>query len=167
MLQSKNHFISFIPIIIGILAGFTVYYIPLPIISIKRVEFLLNTIITTSTTISGFILAAIAILAGASDTRIIVTIHQNSAHKELKWHCSTSLLLGLIQIIFFAGLGAITGENEPFSNLQVSIGSGLLIGYFASITLTCGYLVSIISFINDTCPQIDENPSTPSGEFRP
>lgn len=154
------------PPVIGLVVGLIVFVSPLPMITIHRYEFLLNTIISTSATISGFILASVTILVGAPNSQIMKAIKKNGAHRELRWRYLESLILGLIQILFFTILGAVTDNVNSLPNWLIALSTGLLVSYICSVVSTCYYLLSIIGLINEPAPTVTQEPSTPPGKFR-
>ncbi len=132
----KSFLAILIPPVIGLIVGLIVFYSKLPLITIHRYEFLLNTIISTSATVSGFILASVTILVGAPNSQIVKEINKNGVHKELKWRYSESLILGLVQILFFTILGATTDNVNLLPNWLIAFGSGLLVAGICSVVCT-------------------------------
>lgn len=167
-MKAKLHVavIVLIPVILGILSGLAVSRIKITSLEFPRLEFLLNTIISCSATIFGFILASVTILVGATSSEIMKRIRKYGALPELRWRYTEALILGLVVIFFFTFLGAAVDESNCVSNLYLSLSAGLLVAYVCSVISTCYYLLSIIGLINDEAPTVDNTPSVPSGEFR-
>lgn len=167
-MKAKLHIgvVVLIPVILGILSGLVVSRIKITSLEFPRLEFLLNTIISCSATISGFILASVTILVGATSSEIMKKIRKNGALPELRWRYTEALILGLVVILFFSFLGAIVDDTDCVEKIYLSLSAGLLVAYVCSVISTCYYLLSIIGLINEEAPTIDKIPSTPSGEYR-
>lgn len=167
-MKVKRHIVFTVltPIALGILAGLAVFLVKVPARSLPRLEFLLDTIISCSATISGFILASVTILVGATSSEIMKKIRKHGALPELRWRYTEALILGLIVIFFFTYLGAIIDDSNYVSSMYLSLSAGLLVSYICSVISTCYYLLSIIGLINEETPTVNETPSVPKGKFR-
>ena len=167
-MKAKLHIgvVVLIPIILGLLSGFVVSRTKITSLEFPRLEFLLNTIISCSATISGFILASVTILVGATSSEIMKRIRKHGALPELRWRYTEALILGLVVIFFFTFLGAIVDDTDCVEKIYLSLSTGLLVSYVCSVISTCYYLLSIIGLINEEAPTIDKIPSTPSGKYR-
>lgn len=167
-MKAKLHIgvVVLIPIILGILSGFIVSRTKITSIEFPRLEFLLSTIISCSATISGFILASVTILVGATSSEIMKKIRKNGALPELRWRYTEALILGLLVIFFFTFLGAIVDDTDCVEKIYLSLSTGLLVSYVCSVISTCYYLLSIIGLINEDGPTVDKAPSVPGGKFR-
>lgn len=130
-----------------------------------RLEFLLDTIISCSTTISGFILAAVAILVGASSSQIMQDITQK-ALPELRWRYSETLILGLVVMVYFSCMGVFTNKCNCVNKLPLSLSAGLLVAYIYSVVITCYFLLAIVGKINERKAVVQGEPSSPEGDFR-
>ena len=167
-MKAKLHVgaVVLIPVILGILSGLVVSRIKITSIEFPRLEFLLHTIISCSATISGFILASVTILVGATSSEIMKKIRKKGALPELRWRYTEALILGLVVIFFFTFLGAIVDDTDCVEKIYLSLSTGLLVAYVCSVISTCYYLLSIIGLINEETPTVDNTPSVPTGEFR-
>lgn len=167
-MKNKVHILIavLIPLVIGFFVGIALFLVKVPSLIIPRLEFLLNTIISCSATISGFILASVTILVGATSSEIMKEIKKHGAHKELRWRYTETLILGLVVIIYFSVLGAITGKCNCVNNVLISISAGILISYCCSVISTCYYLLSIIGLISEDKQSPNNTPSVPNGQFR-
>lgn len=156
-----------IPILFAVVVGCIIRSMDITTVAFERFEFLLNTIITTSATVSGFILASVTILVGATSSAIMNNIRDNGGLQELRWRYTEALILGLIVIIYFTFLGAIVDANNNSMTIEfLSLSAGLLVGYLSSVVLTCYYLLSIIGKLYYEAPVEDSVPSSPPGPFR-
>ena len=155
-----------IPLLLGVITGISLILLKVPSITLSRLEFLLNTIISCSATISGFILASVTILVGAVNSEIMNEIRKKGALPELQWRYTEALVLGLLVIIYFAFLGATVDTSNTIESMHVAISASLLIAYISSVVITCYYLLSVIGLINDGKSLTTQEPSIPSGEFR-
>lgn len=151
---------------LGIASGFITYFSLNSEIVIPRLEFVLTSIISSSATISGFVLASVTILVGASNKPIMVQIRKAGALKELKLRYTITLILGLIVIIYFTLAGLYVSEDDKVPIVGISISVGIIVMYIASIISTSYYLLSIIGLLNEETISIQDTPSVPSGEFR-
>ena len=74
---------------------------------IERLEFLLDAMITSTTTCSGFILTSVSILIGLSNTPLMKKINSTRASKELQYRYKENLLVGLALIIVNIGVQGV------------------------------------------------------------
>lgn len=156
-----------IPVALAIVVLFVVKNLNIYSISFCRFEFLLNTIISTSATISGFILAAVTILVGSTTSAIMVDIRKKGGIQELCWRYTESLILGLVVIVYFTFLGAVVeSKNNSITVNYLSYSAALLVGYLSSVISTCYYLLSIIGKIYYGDSEKNQDPSSPKGNFR-
>lgn len=162
----RNIVIIACPLVLGFLSALiSHHFITTPMV-LLRLEFLLDTIISSSATISGFILASVTILVGATTSKIMQDIKNNLALPELRWRYSETLILGLIVMVYFTYLGISIGENNEIGRTNLVISIGMLTAYLFSVITTCYYLLSIIGKINDDPPISEGAPSSPEGDFR-
>ena len=132
-----------------------------------RFEFLLNSIIASATTISGFILAAVTILVGSTSSAIMTDIRKEGGLQELRWRYTETLTLALVVIVFFTVLGTIVeSETNSMTAPWLSFSAGLLVAYLSSTISTCYYLLAIIGRLYYEAPEEDDTPSSPKGPFR-
>lgn len=156
-----------IPVALAIVVLLVVKNLNIYSISFCRFEFLLNTIISTSATISGFILAAVTILVGSTTSAIMVDIRKKGGIQELCWRYTESLILGLVVIMYFTFLGAVVeSKNNSITVNYLSYSAALLVGYLSSVISTCYYLLSIIGKIYYGGSEKKQGPSSPKGNFR-
>lgn len=136
-------------------------------IKIQRIEFVLNAIITCSSTLVGFMLTSLSIIFGLVNTALLKTIYKTNARYELNIRYVETMLIGLLLIIICIMTGAITSSDliVPFWPLILTI--------FFSILFLTGFvcnginLVKIIMYAPTTDEQFKNNmPSTPKGKFR-
>lgn len=162
----KNILVIARPLMLGIVGGVIIWHVVKTSITIPRLEFLLDTIISSSATISGFILASVTILVGATSSKIMREIKSKLALPELRWRYSEALILGLMIMIYFTCLGVLIDNTNEISRAYLSISTALLLSYFYSVVATCYYLLSIIGKINEDPAVIEEGVSSPDGEYR-
>lgn len=165
--MKKNSIVAVsIPVILGCVTHFVIGRLGITDVTFPRFEFLLNSIITSATTISGFILAAVTILVGATSSAIMKKIRNEGGLQELRWRYTETLILALIVIVFFTILGGIVDETNVMTLPWVSISAGLIVAYLSSTISTCYYLLAIIGRMYYDAPEIDDTPSSPEGPFR-
>ena len=157
---------TIVHVALGILTGLAIYISNIGNIQVPGLEFLLNAIITSAATFSGFILTSVSILIGAISSTIMQEIKRKDALKELHWRYSESLILGMLLIIYFAVLGAVIGEKNIISLPLASLSAGFLMMYICSVCATGYYLLSIIGLLNEDKRTISNISSTPKGDFR-
>jgi len=156
-----------IPVALGLLVFCIILNMGITEVTVERFEFLLNSIITSATTISGFILAAVTILVGATSSAIMKDIRKKGGLQELRWRYTETLILALIVIVFFTVLGTIVDEEaNSITVTWLSFSAGLLAAYLSSTVSTCYYLLSIIGRLYYEAPEEDQSPSSPDGPFR-
>lgn len=156
-----------IPLGLGLLKCWIIRHLGIAAVSFTRFEFLLNSIITSATTISGFILAAVTILVGATSSAIMKDIRNKGGLQELRWRYTETLILALIVIVFFTILGAtVEAEKNSMTISWFSFSAGLLVAYLSSTISTCYYLLAIIGRLYYEAPEEDQTPSSPEGLFR-
>lgn len=156
-----------IPVGLGFLTYGIIRNLGITAVSFVRFEFLLNSIITSATTISGFILAAVTILVGATSSAIMKDIRNKGGLQELRWRYTETLILALIVIVFFTVLGAVVeAEKNSMTISWISFSAGLLVAYLSSTISTCYYLLAIIGRLYYEAPEEDQTPSSPEGLFR-
>lgn len=156
-----------IPVALGFLTYCIIRNLGIVEVSFPRFEFLLNSIITSATTISGFILAAVTILVGATSSAIMKNIRKEGGLQELRWRYTETLVLALVIIVFFTVLGAIAEtEKNGMTAPWLPFSAGLLVAYLSSTISTCYYLLAIIGRLYYEAPEEDDTPSSPKGPFR-
>ena len=156
-----------IPVVLGFLTHFIISKLGFIEVTFPRFEFLLNSIITSATTISGFILAAVTILVGSTSSAIMKDIRKEGGLQELRWRYTETLILALVVIVFFTVLGTIVEtETNSISAPWLSFSAGLLVTYLSSTISTCYYLLAIIGRVYYEAPSEDDTPSSPKGPFR-
>ena len=155
-----------IPVFLGFLTHFIIRKLGITDVALPRLEFLLNSIITSATTISGFILAAVTILVGATSSAIIKDIRKEGGLQELRWRYTETLILALIVIVFFTVLGGIVDTQNKVTLPWLSTSAGLIVAYLSSTISTCYYLLAIIGRMYYEAPEPDDTPSSPEGPFR-
>lgn len=156
-----------IPVVLGFLTYCIINKLGFIEVTFPRFEFLLNSIITSAATISGFILAAVTILVGATSSAIMKDIRKEGGLQELRWRYTETLILALVVIVFFTVLGTIVEtETNSVTAPWLSFSAGLLVAYLSSTISTCYYLLAIIGRLYSEVPEDDDTPSSPEGPFR-
>ena len=164
MAMKQNVRIILFPIVLGLIVVFLIIIIGIPTITLPRIEFILNALISCATTISGFVITSVSILIGATSSEIMQEIKKQGGVTELQIRYTETLILGVIVIAYFIFLGATIDETACISTLYISISAGILAAYGYSIVSTGYYLLAIIGLINET-KLTNTTLSAPSGEF--
>lgn len=133
-------------------------------ITLPRVEFILNAVISCATTISGFVITSVSILIGATSSEIMKEIKAQGGFTELQIRYTEALILGIITIVYFIFLGATLDETACICRLFISVSAGILVTYGYSVISAGYYLLSIIGLLNKIKSTVT-TPSVPSGEF--
>lgn len=133
-------------------------------ITLPRVEFILNAVISCATTISGFAITSVSILIGATSSEIMKEIKAQGGFTELQIRYTEALILGIITIVYFIFLGATLDETACICRLFISVSAGILVAYGYSVISAGYYLLSIIGLLNKIKSTVT-TPSVPSGEF--
>lgn len=145
-------------IVLIILAG--IKFLP-PVVSIPRIEFILDSTITCASTFSGFTLTVVSILLSFSRSTLIEHLNKKGGTKELIFRYSLSLALGIVIILFCLWVGstlttageqsnelvlskynAITGASLAFAYLYNLISSGIYLLWTIALATTPVTLVS-------------------------
>mgnify|MGYP004552569543 FL=1 len=135
-----------------------------PAITLPRVEFILNAVISCATTISGFVITSVSILIGATSSEIMKEIKAQGGFTELQIRYTESLILGIITIVYFIFLGATIDETACICRSYISVSAGILVAYGYSVISAGYYLLSVIGLLNKIKSTVT-TPSVPSGEF--
>lgn len=151
-------------IALGVVAALLIIIMKVPAITLPRVEFILNAVISCATTISGFVITSVSILTGATSCEIMKEIKVQGGFTELRIRYTEALILGVIAIVYFIILGATIDETACISTLYISISAGILVAYGYSVISTGYYLLSIIGLLNKI-KSIATTPTVPQGEF--
>ena len=159
-----NVCIILFPIALGVVAALLIIIMKVPAITLPRVEFILNAVISCATTISGFVITSVSILTGATSCEIMKEIKAQGGFTELRIRYTEALILGVIAIVYFIILGATIDETACISTLYISISAGILVAYGYSVISTGYYLLSIIGLLNKI-KSIATTPTVPQGEF--
>lgn len=136
-------------------------------IAIERLEFLLNAMITSATTCSGFILTSVSILIGLSNTPLMKKINSSSSSKELQYRYRENLLVGLVLIIVSVLIGTNTGKDESIPAIVFYSYVWIIGAYLISTVTACWYLLSIIDLAPKSERMEEEKkPGAPKGKYR-
>ena len=141
----------------------------IPDLQIHRIEFVLNAIITTTTTISGFILTSLSILLGLNSHPIVGKIKKKQLMGELVWRYAESFLIGLIIIIGCILQGATLEEDTAIlfvSEKWIKGGVCVLMWYLAGLFFLCKYLLGILKYTPSNDVAVDNTPGEPRGNYR-
>lgn len=141
----------------------------IPNFQIHRIEFVLNAIITTTTTISGFILTSLSILLGLNNHPILEDIKKKQLMGELVWRYAESFLIGLIIIIWCISLGATLEEDTAIlfmSEKCIKVGICILMWYLVGLFFLCKYLLGILQYTPSNDVDVDDTPGEPGGNYR-
>ena len=135
-------------------------------IKIARLEFLLNAMITSATTCSGFILTSVSILIGLSNTPLMKKINSTIASKELQYRYKENLLVGLALIIVSVLIGTNT-EDKVIPAIVFYSYVWIIGAYLISTVTACWYLLSIIDLAPKS-ERMEEEKKTgaPKGKYR-
>lgn len=159
-----NACIILFPIALGVAAAFLIVIMKVPAITLPRVEFILNAVISCATTISGFVITSVSILIGATSSEIMKEIKAQGGFSELQIRYTEALILGIITIVYFIFLGAMIDETACICRSFISVSAGILVAYGYSVISAGYYLLSIIGLLNKIKSPAT-TPSVPSGEF--
>ena len=143
-----NVCIILFPIALGVVAAFLIIIMKVPAITLPRVEFILNAVISCATTISGFVITSVLILIGATSSEIMKEIKAQGGFTELQIRYTEALILGIITIVYFIFLGATLDETACICRLFISVSAGILVAYGYSVISAGYYLLSIIGLLN-------------------
>lgn len=155
------------PSLVAIVAAVVLVFLKVPDISINKIEFVMNAIITCVVTMSGFILTSVSIIIGMSGSLIMKKISRDGGLSELIARYSTTLILSLIVIIAFIILGSMIKDDNIISSRSIIVGSVIVSMYVYSLITTCYYLLAIIARIPcENSIESSDEPTKPQGDFR-
>ena len=156
-----------IPILSGIVMLGILYGCKVPGITIYKVDFVMNAIITCVITLVGFILTSVSIVIGMSGNPIMKKISDDGGLPELITRYTTTLVLSLLVIFVFISMGATLSDNNFVCRGWIITSVSLLFSYVISLIGTCYYLLKIISLLPN-CNEVKQikEPSVPDGEFK-
>ena len=140
-----------------------------PDLEIHRFEFVLNAVITTSTTISGFILTSLSIIFGLSRNTAFKAIKDNHLVGELIWLFTESLSMGLVVIVYCVVLGSVFPEDLQFiaiTSIWFKVGVCIVFWHLTGVILLCRYVLGLLSYDPDATVVVDNTPQIPKGSFR-
>ncbi len=156
-------------IILGVLSVSFFYTVKISDFEVYRIEFVLDAIITTATTISGFVLTSLSILLGLSGNPALDAIKKNKLMGELVWRYAESLLIGLVIIISCIILGATLVETTAITFVPpkwIKAGICALVWYLVSLFFLCKYLLKILLYSPVNKVTVDNTPGEPNGDYR-
>ena len=162
--MKRNVCIILFPIVLGLVMAFLIIIMKVPAVTLPRVEFILNAVISCATTISGFIITSVSILIGATSSEIMKEIKAQGGFTELQIRYTEALILGIITIVYFIFLGATIDETACICRSYISVSAGILVAYGYSVISAGYYLLSVIGLLNKIKSTVT-TPSVPSGEF--
>ena len=84
-------------------------------IEIPRIEFVLESILTVSTTLTGFLFTGITLLVGFTSKLLEKISDSRSAFRELKARCLEAIILGIVVVVLCIMCGACLRENDQIS----------------------------------------------------
>ena len=133
---------------------------------IGRIEFILNALITCAVTFTGFLMTAIAILVGMSDSSIMrYIIRKEELMSELICRYSFSLILGTGLILFCIVAGYRVDASGTIWRGTFIICAGVSVAFFISIVITGYYSLWIVSLFSKEPPK-GNGSLKPQGEYR-
>lgn len=169
VLKSKKRIAKILafPLLIGLIVTFNGFLLLKSGHVILRLEFLLSTIITCSTTISGFVLTAISILIGFEAHPVMKEMKKVDGLAELTIRFAETLILGAAVIIFSLIIGEAAGKGNYVGRTYLIAGIGLISSYVCCIVTVFFYLLSILIHLCEIPPIARNNhASVPCGEMR-
>ena len=134
--------------------------------TIPRIDFILEAILTCTATFSGFTLTIISILLNFSKSTIITYLNKNDGIKELRIRYTWSLLLGMFLILVCLFIGGMVDTNNSLPKWQIMLGSITAIAYFYNLVSSGRYLLKTIALATSPPPQITNEVSNPTGQYR-
>lgn len=133
-------------------------------INVPRLDFILTSIITSTTTFSGFILSIIAIIAGLNNNPIMKYLKNTGGIFELRLRYSITLIIGIAVIILTMVFGSLIEGETIYIPIAV-ICAGSFIMFIVSV-ITSGYYLLRIIRLSSQAIISDDIPSSPDLESR-
>lgn len=168
-MKKTMHFIlALLPYIVIMVVSYFLYQKLSPIVTVPNHEFVLNSLITCAATFSGFTLTIVSILAGFLSSPLMQYIIKNGGMTELRVRYTSSLLLGVILIVFCIIVGGTANDKNEFARFVIATGSTLSLSYLFSMLSSGWYLLQAIANAprTDNLQQGDGKPQVPEGKYR-
>lgn len=159
--------LAWVPVIVILLLSVCLFRKLTPTITIAKLDFILNALISCAATFSGFTLTIVSIMVGFLSSSIMQFIIKHGGFKELSLRYIGSILLGMGLIIYCIVVGGSTTDSNQLSRGIVSVGAFVSLMYFYSLLSSGWYMLRIIAQVAD--PQIqqgDRKPHVPKGKNR-
>lgn len=121
--------------------------------TITHIEFVLESIITVATTLTGFLFTGITLLVGFSSKVLQDISSDKPVSYELKLRCCESILLGLVVIVICIVCGACVDETNQISIWWIRAFIFVCGWFLISFAEISYYLVRII-LISSTVPPV-------------
>lgn len=136
-------------------------------VEIPRIEFVLDAIITCSSTLVGFILTSLSIIFGLVNTELFKTIYKTNAKYELNLRYIETMVVGIGLIISCIATGANTDQYQVVPFVWLIITVFLTVFFLIGFGFNCYSLIQIILYAPISSDVMDRmKPSRPEGEFR-
>ena len=149
------------------IVSFLVSWICIPAnYTIPRIDFILDAILTCAATFSGFTLTVISILLSFSKSTVITYLNNHGGIEELRVRYTWSLILGMILILVCLVIGGMIGPSNSLAKWQIVVGLIISIAYFYNLLSSGRYLLKTIALATSPPPQVSEDISEPTGQYR-
>lgn len=145
--RARLFVIGLLPILAGILLRVLLGFLKIHDISVDRIEFVLNSLITFASALSGFILSSLSILIGLSNSPIMVHIRTKGAIPELRCRYTSALLYCIMLIIYCVCAGMAVGTGTKIDGFSFTAAIALITAFLFSTIVTGKYLLSLIAII--------------------
>lgn len=146
-------------------------YLP-AMVSVPRIEFILDATITCASTFSGFTLTVVSILLSFSRSTLLEHLKKEGGTKELIFRYTLSLALGIVIILFCIWVGSTLSvpPDNPI-NLEISkcnaiIGIAIAFAYFYNLISSGIYLLRTIALATAPVTIVSDESVEPKDGFR-
>ncbi len=139
----------FCPYIIATIICFVLHFLNVENFEVKRLEFILNSVITFSVTYIGFVITSITILVGFSEKRIFKFLKNNGYTNLITEYFLSSIIIGTILILYSFYLGYSVGSDNVVGKFYIILFVGFFISFLISLIRISLFMLRIFSISQD------------------
>jgi hypothetical protein len=112
---------QFFPIVVALLSGIVILFSHLNLQSVPKLETILNSAITVSSIMIGFLATMISILISISNRKIMKRIRDGKAEGLLNWYIREAIISGFFMAIYSTGLYLFLSYDGTYSKFLLAV----------------------------------------------